>query len=186
MFIQTEATPNPQTIKFLPGGEVMAQGVAEFLTAEDAQQKSPLAARLFDIDGVASVFYGADFIAVTKTNQVEWSDIKTFILGVLFEHFSMKKPLMMIGTDTSSHAVHGEETELTRKICELLDARVRPAVARDGGDIVFHSFQNGVVFLKMRGACAGCPSSTMTLKVGIENMLRHYIPEVLEVRAVAD
>lgn len=184
MFIQTEATPNPQTLKFLPGDVVMAHGVAEFLTPAEAQGKSPLAERLFEINGVKSVFYGADFIAVTKADQVAWADIKTFILGVLFEHFSMKRPVLC--AQNAGHADEGADTELTRKICDLLDARVRPAVARDGGDIVFHSFDKGIVFLKMRGACAGCPSSTMTLKVGIENMLRHYIPEVLEVRAVAD
>lgn len=184
MFIQTEATPNPQTLKFLPGEVVMAQGVAEFLNVEEAARASPLAVRLFEIEGVKAVFYGADFIAVTKSDAVDWQDIKTFILGVLFEQFSMKKPLMLsaVRDETSS----GEETDTTRKIRELLDTRVRPAVAKDGGDIVFHSFDKGIVFLKMRGACAGCPSSTMTLKMGIENMLRHYIPEVLEVRAVAD
>lgn len=162
----------------------MAQGVAEFLNSEDAEKSSPLAARLFTIDGVKSVFYGADFISVTKSDSVEWQDIKTFILGMLFEQFSMKKPLMI--SAGAAYVATGEETDVTRKIREILDARVRPAVAKDGGDIVFHSFEKGIVFLKMRGACAGCPSSTMTLKVGIENMLRHYIPEVLEVRAVAD
>ncbi len=162
----------------------MTQGVAEFLTQESATSQSPLAARLFDVDGVKSVFFGADFISITKSDAVEWQDIKTFILGVLFEQFSMKKPVMV--SAQSDDGAGGEETDITRKIRELLDTRVRPAVAKDGGDIVFHSFDKGIVFLKMRGACAGCPSSTMTLKMGIENMLRHYIPEVLEVRAVAD
>ena len=156
MFIQTEITPNPQTLKFLPGESVMTQGGAEFLTSAEARGVSPLAERLFEIDGIKSVFYGADFIAVTKSDRVEWSDIKTFILGVLFEHFSMKKPLLC--AQNAGHADGAADTELTRKICDLLDARVRPAVARDGGDIVFHSFDKGIVFLKMRGACAGCGS----------------------------
>lgn len=184
MFIQTEATPNPQTLKFLPGEVVMVQGVAEFLTPDEAEKRSPLASRLFAIEGVKAVFFGADFISVTKSDAVDWQDIKTFILGVLFEQFSMKRPLMV--SAENEEGAGGEETETTRKIRELLDTRVRPAVAKDGGDIVFHSFDKGIVFLKMRGACAGCPSSTMTLKMGIENMLRHYVPEVLEVRAVAD
>lgn len=184
MFIQTEATPNPNTLKFLPGTVVMEQGVAEFLTPDDAISRSPLAARLFEIDGIKAVFYGADFISVTKSDAVDWTDIKTFILGILFEQFSLKNPLMVVRPN--DEITSEVETEITIKIREILDARVRPAVAKDGGDIVFHSFDKGVVFLKMRGACAGCPSSTMTLKMGIENMLRHYIPEVLEVRAVAD
>ena len=184
MFIQTEATPNPQTLKFIPGQVVMKQGVAEFLSPNDANGKSPLAERLFEIDGIRSVFYGADFISITKADDKDWSDIKTFILGVLFEQFSMNKPLMTESEDDDTSS--GEESETVKKIREILDERVRPAVARDGGDIVFHSFEKGIVFLKMRGACAGCPSSTMTLKMGIENMLRHYLPEILEVRSIAD
>ncbi|OFW87749.1 MAG: iron transporter, partial [Alphaproteobacteria bacterium RIFCSPHIGHO2_12_FULL_45_9] len=184
MFIQTEATPNPQTLKFLPGCVVMAQGVAEFRTPEEAAAKSPLAVRLFEVDGVKGVFYGADFISITKADIVDWSDIKTYILGILFEQFSMNKPLM---NDTADDDVSGDEdSETVKKIKSILDERVRPAVAKDGGDIVFHSFEKGIVFLKMRGACAGCPSSTMTLKSGIENMLRHFVPDVLEVRAVPD
>lgn len=184
MFIQTEVTPNPQTLKFLPGVVVMANGVAEFRTAEDAAVQSPLAARLFEIDGVKGVFYGADFISVTKADHVEWADIKTFILGILFEQFSMNKPLM--NEVASDVAAGGEDNETVKKIKAILDERVRPAVARDGGDIVFHSFDKGILFLKMRGACSGCPSSTMTLKMGIENMMRHFVPDVLEVRAIAD
>lgn len=184
MFIQTEATPNPQTLKFLPGKTVMVQGVAEFLNADDAAQKSPLAARLFEINGIKGVFYGADFISITKSDDVDWADIKTFILGVLFEQFSMDKPLMISSGEDDASRV--EDTDTVRKIRAILDERVRPAVAKDGGDIVFHSFDKGIVFLKMRGACSGCPSSTMTLKMGIENMLRHFVPEVLEVRAIAD
>jgi len=184
MFIQTEATPNPQTLKFLPGKTVMVKGVAEFLNADDAARKSPLAARLFEIDGVRGVFYGADFISITKADHIEWSDIKTFILGVLFEQFSMDRSLM--SESHEDEAVGAMDNESVRKIKSILDERVRPAVAKDGGDIVFHSFDKGIVFLKMRGACSGCPSSTMTLKMGIENMLRHFVPEVLEVRAIAD
>lgn len=162
----------------------MASGVAEFRTFDEATAKSPLAARLFEIEGVKGVFYGADFISITKSDDVEWSDLKTYILGVLFEQFSMQKPLM---NDVSGdEAASGEESETVKKIKSILDERVRPAVARDGGDIVFHSFDRGIVFLKMRGACAGCPSSTMTLKSGIENMLRHFVPDVLEVRAIED
>ncbi len=184
MFIQTEPTPNPQTLKFIPGQVVMDKGVAEFLTPEEANRQSPLAARLFEITGVKSVFYGADFISITKSENVEWTDIKTFILGVLFEQFSMNKPVMISFESNDSNG--GLETEITLKIRSILDERVRPAVAKDGGDIVFDRFDKGIVFLRMRGACSGCPSSTMTLKMGIENMLRHYVPEVLEVRAVAD
>lgn len=184
MFIQTEPTPNPNTLKFLPGSVVMEHGVAEFLSPEDAALRSPLAVRLFEIDGIKAVFYGSDFISITKSDITDWSDIKTFILGVLFEQFSLKNPLI-IG-NANPEKIVAEETEITLKIREILDERVRPAVAKDGGDIVFHSFDKGIVFLQMRGACSGCPSSTMTLKSGIENMLRHYIPEVLEVRAVAD
>lgn len=184
MFIQTEATPNPQTLKFLPGTTVMSEGVAEFRTPEEAAAKSPLAARLFEIEGVKGVFYGSDFISITKADNLEWSDVKTYILGILFEQFSMNKPLM---NDVSiSDASVGEETETVKKIKSILEERVRPAVARDGGDIVFHSFEKGIVYLQMRGACSGCPSSTMTLKSGIENMLRHFVPDVLEVRAVQD
>jgi Fe-S cluster biogenesis protein NfuA len=184
MFIQTEPTPNPNTLKFIPGSVVMEKGVAEFLTADEAAKRSPLAHRLFSVTGVNAVFFGADFISVTKSDSADWSDIKTFLLGVLFEQFSGKAPL--ITAEEKDESVSGEDTDITLKIREILDERVRPAVARDGGDIVFHSFDKGIVFLQMRGACSGCPSSTMTLKAGIENMLRHYIPEVLEVRAVAD
>ena len=185
MFIQTEATPNPQTLKFIPGQPVMKAGVAEFASVGEAKKKSPLAEELFSIDGVKGVFFGSDFISITKSDETEWSDVKTYVLGILFEHFSMQKPVLIENANDDDLPV-GEETETTLKIREILDTRVRPAVAKDGGDIVFHSFDKGIVYLKMRGACSGCPSSTMTLKMGIENMLRHYLPEVLEVRAVAD
>lgn len=181
MFIQTEQTPNPATLKFLPGREVMTAGTAEFRDA-DAATLSPLASKLFAIDGVKSVFYGADFITVSKAGAADWQQIKPPVLGAIMEHYLSGAPLM-----TGSAAVAESEeadSEIVAQIRELLDTRVRPAVAQDGGDITYHGFQSGIVYLKMQGACSGCPSSTATLKHGIENMLRHYIPEVVEVRAV--
>ncbi|TVQ56370.1 MAG: NifU family protein [Rhodobacteraceae bacterium] len=182
MFIQTEATPNPATLKFLPGSTVLAEGSADFPTAE-AGEASPLARRLFAIDGVEGVFFGADFITVTK-GDMDWAHLKPAILGAIMEHFATGEPVME-GAAQAGHADHdGPDAEIVTQIKELLDTRVRPAVAQDGGDITFHGFEKGVVYLHMRGACAGCPSSTMTLKMGIENLLRHYIPEVTEVRPV--
>lgn len=185
MFIQIETTPNPTTQKFLPGCEVLASGTMEFSNADEAG-KSPIAARLFAIEGVDSVFLGSDFISVSKNEQKEWPHLKPLILGAIMDHFQSGDSVLSDGVEQSSHAAHdGPDSEIVEQIKSLLDTRVRPAVAQDGGDIVFHGFENGVVFLHMKGACAGCPSSTMTLKMGIENMLRHYIPEVTEVRAVA-
>ncbi len=185
MFIQTESTPNPATLKFLPGQEVMATGTADFPSAEGAD-KSPLATRIFAVKGVSGVFFGNDFVTVTKEDAVEWDHIKPAILGAVMEHFQSGQPVMTGDADASSgHADHsGEDAEIVNQIKELLDTRVRPAVAQDGGDITFHGFERGVVYLHMQGACAGCPSSTITLKMGIENLLRHYIPEVTEVRPV--
>jgi len=182
MFIQTEQTPNPATLKFLPGREVMPQGTASFETAEEAR-RSPLAQRLFQISGVTGVFFGNDFISVSKQDDHEWFLLKPSILGVIMEHFVSGQPLLT-GESDSDHAEHAEGDEVASQIKELLDTRVRPAVAQDGGDIIFHSFDSGIVYLRMLGACSGCPASTATLKMGIENMLRHYIPEVLEVRPV--
>lgn len=184
MFIQTEETPNPATLKFLPGRDVMASGTAEFRAADEAG-KSPLAGRLFAVDGVTGVFFGQDFITVTKALDKEWYVLKPSILGVIMEHFTTGAPVMMDGAGDDGHAdsAEGADSEVVGQIKELLDTRVRPAVAQDGGDIVFHGFDDGVVTLSMRGACAGCPSSTATLKMGIENMLRYYVPEVREVRA---
>ena len=182
MFIQTEQTPNPATLKFLPGRAVMPEGPASFATEEEAE-RSPLARRLFEIDGVTGVFFGSDFISVSKDEAREWFLLKPSILGVIMEHFVSGQPLL-VGHADDGQADHGEGDEVASQIKELLDTRVRPAVAQDGGDIVFHGFERGVVYLRMQGACAGCPSSTATLKMGIENMLRHYIPEVVEVRAV--
>jgi len=186
MFIQTEATPNPATLKFLPGQTVLEAGTADFPTAE-AAVKSPLAQRIFDVSGVTGVFFGNDFVTVTKAESVDWDHIKPAILGAVMEHYQSGAPVMNeAGPDASSgHASHsGEDEEVVGQIKELLDTRVRPAVAQDGGDITFHGFERGVVYLHMQGACAGCPSSTLTLKMGIENLLRHYIPEVTEVRPV--
>jgi Fe-S cluster biogenesis protein NfuA len=181
MFIQTEQTPNPATLKFLPGRAVVAEGTADFATA-DAAQRSPLARRLFAVDGVARVFLGADFVSVTKSGDCEWHVLKPSILGALMEHFTSGEPTVETGADVPSSGA--ADDEVVTQIKELLDTRVRPAVAQDGGDIVYRGFERGVVYLHMQGACAGCPSSTATLKMGIENMLRHYVPEVVRVEAV--
>jgi len=185
MFIQTESTPNPATLKFLPGQTVLELGTADFLNAE-AAQKSPLARRIFATGGVAGVFFGTDFVTVTKADASEWDHIKPAILGAIMEHYQSGAAAIEGEGAAGGHAEHtGEDGDIVRQIKELLDTRVRPAVAQDGGDITFHGFDRGVVYLHMQGACAGCPSSTLTLKMGIENLLRHYIPEVLEVRPVA-
>lgn len=183
MFIQTEETPNPANLKFIPGQTVLEGGSADFRDAEEAAKASPLAERLFRVEGVAGVFFGDDFITVAKTDAAEWYLLKPAVLGVIMEHFTAGHPIMKETGDKAAPASE-EDSEIVTQIKELLDTRVRPAVAQDGGDIVFQDFQEGIVFLHMRGACAGCPSSTATLKMGIENMLRHYIPEVVEVRAV--
>ena len=184
MFIQTEQTPNPATLKFLPGRDVLPGGTANFAERE-AAERSPLATRLFEVEGVTGVFLGADFITVAKSDDKEWYLLKPAILGVIMEHFTAGRPILVDEADDTPEAeVAEEDQEIVGQIKELLDTRVRPAVAQDGGDIVFRGFDRGVVFLHMQGACAGCPSSTATLKMGIENMLRHYIPEVVEVRAV--
>jgi Fe-S cluster biogenesis protein NfuA len=186
MFIQTEATPNPATLKFLPGQTVLETGTADFPSAESTE-KSPLASRIFAVQGVNGVFFGNDFVTVTKTDTAEWDHIKPAILGAIMEHYQSGSPAMEGESPVASgHADHdGPDGEIVGQIKELLDTRVRPAVAQDGGDITFHGFDQGIVYLHMQGACAGCPSSTLTLKMGIENLLRHYIPEVLEVRPVA-
>ncbi len=180
MFIQTEATPNPATMKFLPGFTVMAEGSVNFPQA-DAASNSPLAKRLFALEGVSGVFLGSDFVTVTKEGSEDWETIKPIILGALMDHFTSGDPVM-IGSGPVSEAA--EDDEITVQIKELLDTRVRPAVAQDGGDIVFEGYEDGIVYLHMQGSCSGCPSSTATLKHGIENMLRYYIPEIQEVRAV--
>lgn len=186
MFIQTESTPNPATLKFLPGQTVLEIGTADFPNAE-AAAKSPLAARIFAAGSVTGVFFGTDFVTVTKAEAADWQHIKPAILGAIMEHYQSGAPVMDSEAKAAGgHAEHtGEDGDIVRQIKELLDTRVRPAVAQDGGDITFHGFERGVVYLHMQGACAGCPSSTLTLKMGIENLLRHYIPEVTEVRPVA-
>jgi Fe-S cluster biogenesis protein NfuA len=181
MFIQTEPTPNPATLKFLPGRAVMAQGTANFTDAATAA-RSPLAQRLFALSGVTGVFLGADFITVSKGQGADWFELKPVVLGAIMEHFTTGAPVIL-GGDGDALADEDED-EVVQQIKELLETRVRPAVAQDGGDILFHSYEDGVVYLHMQGSCSGCPSSTATLKAGIENMLRHYVPEVQEVRAV--
>ncbi len=189
MFIQTEATPNPATLKFLPGKVVMEHGTAEFLDAEEAAAGSPLAARLFAVPGVTGVFFGYDFVTVTKEAQ-EWQHLKPAILGSIMEHFMSGQPVMAIaGASDDADDVEGEffaagDETIVATIKELLETRVRPAVAQDGGDITFKGFRDGTVFLNMKGACSGCPSSTATLKHGVQNLLHHFIPEVQAVEAV--
>jgi len=178
MFIQTEATPNPATLKFLPGREVMGTGAANFTTVESAK-RSPLATSLFTVEGVSGVFLGGDFITVTNSGDKDWETLKPQILGSIMDHFSSDKPVI---SEEAASTDNADEDGVVTQIKELLDTRVRPAVAQDGGDIVFHGFEDGIVYLEMHGACAGCPSSSATLKHGIENMLKYYVPEVEEVR----
>jgi len=185
MFIQTESTPNPATLKFLPGQSVLGTGTADFPSADTAGN-APLARRIFAVGGVTGVFLGSDFVTVTKAEDVAWDHVKPAILGAVMEHFQSGDAAIEGEGHSAGHAEHdGPDAEIVGQIKELLDTRVRPAVAQDGGDITFHGFDRGVVYLHMQGACAGCPSSTLTLKMGIENLLRHYIPEVVEVRPVA-
>ncbi len=200
MFIQTEQTPNPATLKFLPGQAVLASGVADF-PDKDKAQASPLAKALFAVEGVAGVFLGTDFITITKSAHKEWSTLKPHVLAAMMDHFLSGLPAVNEQTTTStasgscgcgscgcgscgcnSDDSNSDDSDVVKQIRELIEQRVRPAVAQDGGDITFNRFENGIVYLNLRGACAGCPSSTATLKSGIENMLKHYVPEVLEVR----
>ena len=184
MFIQTEATPNPATLKFIPGRTVLDNGTMEFINKE-AAARSPLAGRLFEVPGVTGVFYGSDFVTVTK-DASDWQHLKPAILGVIMEHYMSGAPLLADG-DKAEEA-HAEEffneadTETVATIKDLLDTRIRPAVASDGGDITFRGFKDGIVYLDMKGSCAGCPSSTATLKHGIQNLLKHFLPDVVEVR----
>jgi Fe-S cluster biogenesis protein NfuA len=185
MFIQTEATPNPATLKFLPGRAVLESGTLDLRSAEDAA-KSPLAERLFGINGVNGVFFGSDFIAVSKA-EGEWPQLKPAILGAIMEHFMSGAPLLNEGAAGAGAADEFFETadaEIVTTIKDLIETRVRPAVANDGGDITFKGFKEGIVYLHMKGACSGCPSSTATLRHGIQNLLKHYVPEVVEVRPV--
>lgn len=190
MLIETEATPNPATLKFLPGRAVMDAGTRDFATPEEAEA-SPLAEALFNLGDVTGVFFGRDFISVTAAPGVEWSGLKPDVLGILLDHFSANMPLFRPGS-AAGFSVPAEESfsddpadaDIVAQIKELIETRVRPAVANDGGDIVYRGFDKGKVYLQMQGACSGCPSSTATLKNGIEQLLKYYVPEVTEVRAV--
>jgi len=188
MFIQTEATPNPATLKFLPGREVLSGEPRDFRDAE-AARVSPLASALFSVDGVTGVFLGADFVSVTKAESIEWAHIKPSVLGAVMEHFMSGKPILADNADADAGEAEDEffedeDSETVEVIKELLATRVRPAVAMDGGDIIFRGYKEGTVFLHMQGACAGCPSSTATLKSGIENLLRHFVPGVEQVQQI--
>ncbi|MBS0504114.1 MAG: NifU family protein [Proteobacteria bacterium] len=189
MLIETETTPNPATLKFLPGRPVMTGGTRDFATPEEAEA-SPLAEALFGLGDVEGVFFGSDFVSVTAAPGAEWRDLKPDVLSVLLDHFSGDMPLFRAGS-AAGIAIEDEaplddpaDADIVSQIRELIDTRVRPAVANDGGDIIYRGFQQGTVFLKMQGACSGCPSSTATLKQGIEQLLKYYVPEVTEVRAV--
>lgn len=186
MFIQTEATPNPNTMKFLPGQEVLG-GKTAFFTNKENAASSPLAQALFVLPDIRAIFYGSDFITVTKTEAASWDVLKPQILTTMVEHYQSGNPLIVEVKEKAKEeiAYSDDEKEIVEQIKELIETRVRPAVAQDGGDIIFHSFKEGIVHLEMHGACSGCPSSTATLKNGIENMLKHYIPEVIAVEAVA-
>ena len=181
MFIQTEETPNPNTLKFIPGVQVLEEGTYEFKD-KDSSKTSNLANLIFSINGIDRVFLTTEFVSVTKKNDINWEILKPLILTAIMDHYANRKKVIEI-IQNSTDQSNDEDTEVVKQIKELIDQRVRPAVAMDGGDISFCSFENGVVTLQMKGACAGCPSSTATLKMGIENMLRHYIPEVVEVKA---
>ncbi|BAK67612.1 nitrogen-fixing NifU-like protein [Sphingobium sp. SYK-6] len=194
MFIETEQTPNPATLKFLPGRTVMAAGTRDFSNADEAEA-SPLAQALFDLGDVTGVFFGRDFVSVTAAPGVAWSDLRTDVISILLDHFSADMPLFRGGSalgisvppEEDQQPMPGDDpadADIVAQIRELIDTRVRPAVANDGGDIVYRGFTRGTVYLRMQGACAGCPSSTATLKNGIEQLLKHYVPEVTEVRAV--
>jgi Fe-S cluster biogenesis protein NfuA len=183
MFIQTETTPNPATLKFLPGRTVLAEGTLD-MRDKAAAERSPLATRLFEIDGVGGVFFGTDFIAVTKTDG-EWQQLKPALLGAIMEHFMSGAPVVDDGAAAGAGAdefFDPKDAETVEMIKDLIETRVRPAVANDGGDITFRGFKDGIVYLDMKGACSGCPSSTATLRHGIQNLLRHFVPDVVEVR----
>jgi len=189
MFIQTEATPNPATLKFIPGRIVLDSGTMEFANRE-AAARSPLAERLFDVAGVVRVFYGSDFVTVTKDDS-DWQHLKPSILGAIMEHYMSGAPLLADGSVASDEAADEQDeffneadAETVATIKDLIETRVRPAVANDGGDITFRGFKDGIVYLNMKGACAGCPSSTATLQHGIQNLLKHFVPDVVEVRPV--
>jgi Fe-S cluster biogenesis protein NfuA len=189
MFIQTEVTPNPATLKFIPGRVVLDSGTMEFANHEDAA-RSPLAEKLFGVPGVTGVFYGADFVTVTKAGG-DWQHLKPAILGAIMEHYMSGAPLLADGsagndeaTDQEDEFFNEADAETVATIKDLIETRVRPAVASDGGDITFRGFKDGIVYLNMKGSCAGCPSSTATLQHGIQNLLKHFVPDVVEVRPI--
>jgi Fe-S cluster biogenesis protein NfuA len=192
VFIQTESTPNPNTLKFLPGRDVLGAGATRDFANAEAADASPLAAAIFGVEGVTRVYLGSDFASVTKAEDADWAWLKPFVLGAIMEHFVANRPVLAgdarapMADDPDDVVYEGDAAEIVEQIKQLIETRVRPAVAQDGGDITFHSWAHdeGLVRLHMRGACAGCPSSTMTLKQGIENMLRHYVPEVRAVEQV--
>ena len=185
MFIQTEQTPNPQTLKFLPGKVVMEDGTAFYQDVNSALN-SPFAKRLFKVEGVEGVFFGSDFITITKGESIDWQTMKPLILASIIDHYNSDDETISKEENKSNESLlqNENDSDIVKQIKELLDTRVRPAVAMDGGDIIYDSFKDGIVYLHMQGACSGCPSSTATLKMGIENMLKHYVPEVQEVRPV--
>ena len=183
MDMETELTPNPSSLKFLPGKIIMEKGTADFRSVKEAK-RSPLALNLFKIDGVEGVFFGSDFISITKGDGHEWQMLKPLIAETIKEYCKSGAAIVLQGEKDRTDTSNTEDNEAVVKIKEILDTKVRPAVARDGGDIIFQSFDDGIVYLHMQGSCSGCPSSTATLKAGIENMLKHYIPEVREVRPV--
>ena len=193
MFIQTEETPNPATLKFIPDGHIILKnGTAEFKNQKQAESKSPLALQLFTITGVEAVFFGHDFITITKSGNAVWKYLTSEIQAVIMDFFlTGKEPMFENKENENSNEVNKNlpeegDSEIVKQIKELIEIKVRPAVAMDGGDIIFHSFENGVVYLMLKGSCSGCPSSTVTLKSGIENMLKHYIPEVESVEQVSE
>jgi Fe-S cluster biogenesis protein NfuA len=185
MYIQTEPTPNPSSLKFLPGETVMKQGTVDYRNQTEAKN-APMALDLFKIKGIEGVFFGSDFISITKNNDLDWEMIKNPIIEIITNYFEAGKKIINSEVEVKDKNIssNSEESEAVNKIREILDTKVRPAVAKDGGDIVFKSFEKGIVYLNMQGSCAGCPSSTATLKSGVENLLKHYVPEVLEVQQV--
>ena len=185
MLIQTDITPNPASLKFLPGRVVMKKGTADFRNVGEASN-SILAQNLFKIEGVEGVFFGSDFISITKSEDLDWQVLKPSILGAIADHYESGAPIMDKTESTENDTTSIKDSEIVVQIKELLDTRVRPAVAMDGGDITFSDYKDGIVFLHMKGACSGCPSSTATLKAGIENMLKHYLPEIQGVQPVMD
>ena len=186
MFVQTEITPNPLTLKFIPGRIVMDDGTLFFKNIEEGKD-SPFAKKLFNIEGIEGVFFGSDFITITKKQEVNWDTLKPLVLGVISDFYSSNEKIIKKSESNQNQKKESsKDTDIVKKIKELIETRVRPAVAMDGGDIIFEKFESGIVYLHMQGSCAGCPSSTATLKSGIENMLKHYVPEVSEVKPVVE